>query len=186
MSVQEARQALAVTTKRGIPLIMAGVLFWMFAGISQWMVSTSMVPWVYVYGVGVVFPLGILLASLMKIDIFAKGNPLGSLLGFVGSTQILFVPVIILFLLNESEWVPFVFGILTGAHFLPYAWAYNSKSYLFLSIGTVIVSSFIGLIWPEGTATLLPFALVIIYFMAFLGLWVEGKKDFPFRNNIAG
>ena len=77
MSVQEARQALAVTTKRGIPLIMAGVLFWMFAGISQWIFSDSMVPWVYVYGVGVVFPLGIFLASLMKIDIFAKDNPLG-------------------------------------------------------------------------------------------------------------
>jgi hypothetical protein len=32
-SVREAKKTLAVSTKRGLPLIMGGILFWIIAGV---------------------------------------------------------------------------------------------------------------------------------------------------------
>jgi hypothetical protein len=131
--------------------------------------------WVYIFGVGLVFPLGVFIAMLMKIDIFAKGNPLGSLAATIGGMQILFAPIIITLYFYEPSWIPFVLGVLNGAHFLPYVWVYNSKSYLLLSITTVVFATFVGLVFLKFTFMVTPFCIAAIYLVSAFGLKKENQ-----------
>ena len=77
MNVSEAKKDLAIKTKRGLPIILAGVLFWIVMSIAGFVLSEKQVVWVYLIGMGCVFPFGLMIAAILKIDMFAKGNPLG-------------------------------------------------------------------------------------------------------------
>ena len=45
--------------------------------IAGFVLSEKQVVWVYLIGMGCVFPFGLMIAAILKIDMFAKGNPLG-------------------------------------------------------------------------------------------------------------
>lgn len=78
MNISEAKRDLAQKTKKGFPVIIAGLLFWIVASVTGVLLSEKQVVWVYLIGMGCVFPLGLMIAALLKIDMFAKGNPLGT------------------------------------------------------------------------------------------------------------
>src|SRR5690606_27957980 len=103
---------LASSSKRGLPMILTGVLFWLIAGLAAFLDHTITV-WVYLYGIGLIFPIGLLTAKLMKVDMLAKDNPLAVLSGVVGGMQILFAPVVILVLFQTPDYIPFTVGVLT-------------------------------------------------------------------------
>lgn len=176
-SIKEIKRDLMRTTKRGIPLILAGLLFWGVVGLLGIILPERVTVWGYIFGIGAVFPIGILISTILKIDIFAKGNPLGVLAGIVGGTQILFAPIIIMLLFKSPAWIPFTLGVLNGAHFLPYAWIYNSKTYLFHSVATTIVASIIGSIFLADTFIITPFCIAGMFVICIFGLLAEGKSD---------
>jgi hypothetical protein len=173
---RELSTALAASSKRGLPMIITGCLFWLTAGLAGFL-DHAITVWVYLYGIGLIFPVGILIARLMNIDLFAKDNPLAVLAGVVGAMQILFAPLVILILFRLPEFIPFAVGVLTGAHFLPYAIIYRSKAYLFLSIATVAGASLIGVLARDHTFLATPFALTAVYLVTCLRLMRETAKQ---------
>ena len=146
MNVSEAKKDLAIKTKRGLPIILAGVLFWIVMSIMGFVLSEKQVVWVYLIGMGCVFPFGLMIAAILKIDMFAKGNPLGVLAGLIGGINVLNIPLVLLAYFQFPEWLPFVVAMLIGVHFIPYVWIYESKSYGLLSVGTVFVTSVCGIL----------------------------------------
>lgn len=171
---RELSTALAVSSKRGLPMIFAGMLFWLVAGLAGFL-DHAITVWVYLYGIGLIFPVGLLIAKAMKADLFAKDNPLAVLAGVAGAMQILFAPLVILILFRLPEYIPFAVGVLTGAHFLPYAVIYRSKAYLFLSIATVAGAGLIGSLALQYTFLATPFALAAVYLVTCLLLMRERK-----------
>jgi len=172
---RELSEGLAASSKRGLPMIIAGVLFWLAAGLSGFL-DRAIAVWVYLYGIGLIFPLGILLARLMNIDLFAKGNPLGGLAGAVGGMQILFAPVVLLVLFQLPDYMPFTVGVLTGAHFLPFAVIYGSRAYAFLSAATVAGAALTGFFAHAHTFLATPFTLTAVYAAACLWLVKENRR----------
>jgi hypothetical protein len=83
--------------------------------------------------------------------------------GLIGGVQLFFAPLVIMIVLHQSDWIPFAIGVLTGAHFLPYVWIYDSKVYLFQTIATVFTASFFGIVFMELSFYIVPFALSIVY-----------------------
>jgi hypothetical protein len=172
---QELSTGLASSSKRGLPMIFTGVLFWLVAGLAGFL-DHAITVWVYLYGIGVIFPVGILVAKLMKLDMLAADNPLAVLSGVVGGMQILFAPVILLILFQLPDYIPFAVGVLTGAHFLPFAVIYKSKAYIFQSIATVAGAAFTGFVFHEITFLITPFTLMAVYIITCLWLVKENKK----------
>ncbi|OJD43215.1 hypothetical protein [Bacillus sp. L27] len=146
MNVVEAKKDLAIKTKRGLPIILAGVLFWIVMSIIGFALSEKQVVWVYLIGMGCVFPFGLMIAAILKIDMFAKGNPLGVLAGLIGGINVLNIPLVLLAYFQFPEWLPFVVAMLIGVHFIPYVWIYESKSYALLSVTAVYLLTFISLL----------------------------------------
>ncbi|PFD41346.1 hypothetical protein CN285_12635 [Bacillus cereus] len=176
MNVSEAKKDLAQKTKRGFPVVLAGFLFWIIASITGVVLSEKQVVWVYLIGMGCVFPFGLMLAAILKIDMFAKGNPLGTLGGVIGAINVLNIPLVLLAYFQFPEWLPFVVAVLVGVHFLPYVWIYESKSYGLLSVGTVLVTSVCGILFAEKGFTVIPLAVTVVYLITLISLSIENKK----------
>jgi hypothetical protein len=171
---QELSADLASKSKRGLPMIFTGVIFWLAAGLAGFL-DHEITVWVYLYGIGVIFPLGLFIAKLMKLDMLAKDNPLATLAGVVGGMQILFAPVILLVLFQAPDWIPFTVGVLTGAHFLPFAVIYKSKAYLFQSAATAAGAALTGFLAHDSTFLITPFTLMAVYIVTCLWLVQESK-----------
>ncbi|RKN80486.1 DUF7010 family protein [Paenibacillus ginsengarvi] len=167
---REMSKCLSASAKRGVPMITAGCLFWLAAGIAGCILPQHITVWVYIFGIGAIFPLGLAMSKLMKADMFAQGNPLGTLAGVVGAMQMLFAPVMILILFREPEWIPFTVGVLTGAHFLPFGVIYRSKAYFFLSTATVLTAAATGYFATAQSFLATPFAVLAVY--AFVCVWL--------------
>ncbi|MFK4292801.1 hypothetical protein ABH955_000340 [Bacillus sp. RC240] len=176
MNISEAKRDLAQKTKKGFPVIIAGLLFWIVASITGVLLSERQVVWVYLIGMGCVFPFGLMIAAILKIDMFAKGNPLGTLAGVIGGINVLNIPFVLLAYFQFPEWLPFVVAMLIGVHFLPYVWIYESKSYGFLSVGTVLVTSVCGILFAGKGFIVIPMAVTVVYFITLISVSLENKK----------
>ncbi|EZP76757.1 hypothetical protein H839_09183 [Parageobacillus genomosp. 1] len=162
MNLYELKKDLSMETGLGYPVFLAGILFWLFVGISSFVVTPETLVWMYVFGIGAIMPLAILISKLLRIN-FLSSNPLSTVAGLVGGVQLFFAPLVIMIVLHQPDWVPFAIGVLAGAHFLPYVWIYDSKVYLFQTITTVFAASFFGIVFMELSFYIVPFAISIVY-----------------------
>jgi hypothetical protein len=94
----------------------------------------------------------------------------------VGGIQAFFLPVWIILYLEHYKLVPMAIGILAGSHFLPYAWMYNSKTYVFLPIAMTIASLVFGYVYMEYAFTVLPFSMMVIYLISIFFLLMEIRR----------
>ncbi|MDM5189084.1 hypothetical protein QUF99_17710 [Bacillus sp. DX4.1] len=184
MNVIDAKRDLARKTKKGIPVVLAGFVFWIIASVTGILLEEKQTVWVYLIGMGCVFPFGLMLAALLKIDMFAKGNPMGALGGVIGAINILNIPLVLLMYFQMSEWLPFTVAVLVGVHFLPYVWIYESKSYGLLSVGTIVAASICGIFFAEKGYVAIPIAITIVYLVTLVSLSVENKSVATHQNEI--
>jgi len=166
---------LAETTKRGLPMILTGIVFWLISGISGFLLE-EIVEWVYIFGIGVIFPAGLIVGKLMNIDMLASHNPLSKLAGAAGGMQILFAPLVILILNENPQWLPLAIAVLTGAHFMPFSVIFRSKAYIFLSVFTVGAGSICGYFFIDHSFRLTPFVVAFGYALTCVFLHYENRK----------
>ncbi|WP_096271953.1 DUF7010 family protein [Paucisalibacillus globulus] len=177
MNAIETKMDLMKRTKKGIAMFYVGTVFWLLMGILSFIdMHINLLGLFHLIGIGMLFPLGLLVSNLLKIDFVAKDNPLSNIAGVIGGMQILFAPILILVYIERIEWLPFVIAVLTGAHFLPFSALYNSKAFIFQSIAVVVFASVMGLIFMEHVYTILPFGLSIIYLITSILLTKENKR----------
>ncbi|GGA87117.1 DUF7010 family protein [Ornithinibacillus halotolerans] len=177
MNVNEAKLELMKQTKKGIAMFYVGTAFWFLMGLLSFIdMHINLLGLFHLIGIGMLFPLGILVSNLLKIDFIAKDNPLSNLAGILGGMQILFAPILILIYMENIEWLPFFIAVLTGAHFLPFSALYNSKAFIFQSVGVIVFASIIGFGFMNYVYTILPFGLSMIYFVTLILLNIENKK----------
>lgn len=176
MELATIKLDLAVRTVRGLPMILAGCILWFGFSVAGLLLPAG--PWqalIYLFGAGLLLPGGLAIGALMKIDLFAKGNALSNLVGYVGGLQILFIPLMIACYQLMPEVVPWFLAILVGAHFLPFVWLYQSRAYLFCSIGMVLAGSLSGWLWGANSFVVTPSLVSVVLILTALGLWREHR-----------
>lgn len=172
------KRDLARRSWRGLPNILAGVLLWATFGVLGIILpATPQRALVYLYGAGALLPLGMLIAALLRIDLFAKGNPLALLGGYLGGLQILFIPLMLGAYFTTPQLVPWYLGVLVGAHFLPFAWLYDSRAYLFGALATTAAAALTGWLLPALPFVAPPFAVAAVLLLTALLLWWEASDD---------
>ena len=175
MTLDELKDDLIRSARKGYPVFMAGALYWLAMGTLGFFLEGQTLALCYLLGVGGIFPLGLLLGRLLKADLTSK-NPLGALGGIVGGIQAFFLPLWIVVYLERPELVPFAIGLLAGSHFLPYTWIYRSRTYLFLPFAMAAASFFLGYVFDRLAFSALPFAMAVIYLAAAAGLAAESRR----------
>lgn len=176
MDFAATKRSFAQKTRLGIPFIWAGVLAWVLFGTLGTILPENIKQFVYLFGAGTQFPLGILVAKLMGIDPFDNTNPLSKLVGFAGGLQIFFAPVVIFLWKTAPQAVPWCLAVLVAAHFLPFVWLFDSNAYLFATIGMAVVGVAVALFLPALAYTASGFGVAAVLLVTVLLLYKDERK----------
>ncbi len=149
--------------QRGYPILVTGSAFFIvLAAISNALPQRTL-GLVWIFGMMVIFPTGVMLGAVLRINVMTRDNPLGTLGGLVAAVQAFFIPVFIVVYQFTPQYLPLTVGVLGGAHFLPYSWIYRSRAYIFVSIGTGLASLVIGTVMLSSAYMLVPLAIAVIF-----------------------
>ena len=162
-TLAELQDHIINVAQRGYPILVTGsAFFFLLAAIGNLLPQRTL-GLVWIFGMMVIFPSGVMLGALLRISVITRDNPLGTLGGLVAAVQAFFIPVFILLYQFTPQYLPLAVGLLGGAHFLPYSWIYRSRAYIFVSVGTGLASLAAGTMALSSTYTLVPLAIAAIF-----------------------
>ncbi|WP_438348409.1 DUF7010 family protein [Paenibacillus sp. FA6] len=176
-TLEELQKEVIFEARKGFPLLLAGVIVFFIFTFMPLIFPVETVQLIWIFGLGAIFPIGILISKILGVNLFTTGNPLGTLGGLVAGPQAFYIPVFILVYMNIPEYLPFTIGLLAGSHFLPYTWIYKSKAYLFVTLGTCLSALILGSLLVDQAFTLVPLAISMVYGVGVLLIRRELKTD---------
>jgi hypothetical protein len=166
-----------VSTQRGYPILVVGAVYFLTLAILPAFMPRRTVQLIWVLGLCIVFPGGLLLARLLGIYLISKENPLGTLGGLIAATQVFYLPVFIAVYQFKPSILPLTVGLLGGAHFLPYGWLYNSRGYFFVALATGLSTLILGGPFMSSALTLVPLAIALTYALGTLWILRENQQS---------
>lgn len=124
------RLELAVTAKNGLNFILAASLIWVAIA---WVWTLPYPPArlsFFTFFVGpAMLPLAWVLSKVLRTTWVLPHNPLQPLGLWLNVAQLLYFPFLIFIYSRQPAYFLMTYGIITGAHFFPYAWFYNTRAY---------------------------------------------------------
>ncbi|RUL50308.1 MULTISPECIES: hypothetical protein [Lysinibacillus] len=177
-TLEQLHSNISSESKKGFPILLSGSIIFLLFTFMPLLFPMSTVYLIWIFGLGAIFPFGIVLSKLFGINILSTKNPLGVLGGIIAAPQAFFIPVFIIVYMHIPEYLPFTIGLLGGSHFLPYMWIYKSKAYLFVTLGTCLSSLIIGGFFVDMAFTLVPLAICLVYAMGVFLILKELKSEF--------
>jgi len=145
-TLDKLKMELSLEAKNGIDFIISAALIWMVITFISTMSSPDYSKSVYVFMIGgALLPLAWLMSKILKTKWKLKENPLQPLGLWLNFAQLFYFPFLILMLIKSPEYFIMTYAIITGAHFFPYAWFYNEKSYAVMAGVISFGSLYIGL-----------------------------------------
>jgi hypothetical protein len=111
-SLDQLKVEIIATSKRGYPILVAGALFFLVLALLPAIMPLRTVQLIWVLGLIVIFPVGILLGQLLGIEVITRNNPLGTLGGLIAGTQAFYLPVFIAVYQFQPDLLPLTIGVL--------------------------------------------------------------------------
>ena len=176
-TLDQLKQEHIASTQRGYPILVAGAVYFLVLALLRALVPVRTVQLIWVLGLCVIFPAGVLLGRTLGIDVISRGNPLGTLGGLIAATQVFYLPVFIAVYQFQPSLLPLTIGLLGGAHFLPYGWLYNSRGYLFVAVATGLSALILGGPFMASSLTSVPLAIALTYALGTLWILRENRKQ---------
>lgn len=172
--LNELKIEYAVKQKKGLPFIMASAVLWtimLIAFLTDLDIAIKNI--IAMCCSALLMPVGMLFGKIIKVNIFSKENPLGSLSIVAALNQLLYLPIVLWAMYAVPDKMIMVYAIVVGAHFLTYYWIYFSPTYFYASIIIPIVSFIFGLYFSQVIVCL---AFVIFDILICLLLCLENKQ----------
>lgn len=108
-------------------------------------------------------PFAFLISKPIGVDFQNKGNPLSTLGLLFALNQMLYILIAMWVYAAVPDKMLMVYGMIFGAHLLPYGWLYQSKVYFIFSIAIPIIVLLIGLYCPTATIAAFMLATEIVF-----------------------
>ena len=162
--------------KNGLPFMMASVCIWsMVLGAQLLSGSIRQANMLTFMASAFLMPLAFLFSLMLKANIFKKTkNPVNKL-GFICTmNQMLYLPIAMWACTVSPKAMLMIYAIIFGAHLLPFAWVYDCKAYMVISIIETIGVFFIALIFGNVPAVAFMIAMQIIICIC---LFVKVRKE---------
>ncbi|SEJ75436.1 hypothetical protein SAMN04488127_2707 [Bhargavaea ginsengi] len=183
MDLQSLKQDLALRNKNGLPFLLSGIVVWTLITAAFLLPIELRLQNIALLALtGLLFPVAIGLAGLLKADWKSEDNPLGSLGLVCNLAQFAYFPLVFWALGSRPEAMVFVFAVIAGAHFLPYGWLYDTKAYYIMAPVMAIVSTLVG--WAAAPDSLWTVPLAFLILLAALNVWL--LADYKKKSGIAG
>ena len=146
MNLDELRNDCAKKQKKGLHIIMASVIIWIFVLCVHLTSLPMLTKNLFTFCcTAPLLPISYSISKPLKIDFQNKDNPLTTLGLLFSVNQILYLLIAMWIYPTIPDKMLMVIAMIFGAHLMPYSWLYKSKSYFVLSIIIPIVALVIGL-----------------------------------------
>ncbi len=147
-TIDHYKLELAVKAKNGVNFIAAASVVWTLITIVWTLSFKTYDKCVLTFIVGgVMLPLAFVFSKIFRTQWTVDGNPLQSLGLWLNFAQLFYFPILIFVLLRSPDDFIFVYVVITGAHFFPYAWYYDTKVYAIMagviSVGGMFLALYI-------------------------------------------
>lgn len=124
------RLELSVKARNGVHFLAAATVVWLLiAGIWALPYSPTLKGLITFCAGTLVLPLAYLLGRLLGAAWTVAGNPLQPLALWLNFAQLFYFPVLIFMYMRAPQHFVMTYGIITGAHFFPFAWLYLTRAY---------------------------------------------------------
>jgi hypothetical protein len=138
------RLELAVTAKNGLNFILAASFIWAaIAFVWTLPYPPARLGFITFFVGPALLPLAWVLSKVLRTTWFLPHNPLQPLGLWLNFAQLFYFPFLIFIYSKYPAYFVMTYGIITGAHFLPYAWFYNTKAYAVMagviSVGCLVI-----------------------------------------------
>ena len=135
-SLNELRREAEITQMKGAPFMMASVILWTMITIIRILpLSLYMMNLLTFCCPVFLVPLTLLFSKVIGADSFKKSdNPVNKLGILCTCNQVLYLLIVMWAFSKNPEVMMMLYGMVFGAHLMPFAWVYESKTYLVMSI----------------------------------------------------
>lgn len=166
-----------VSAKRGYPILVSAAAFFAVMAVMEAYLPQRTLGLAWIFGMMVIFPLGVLLGLVLGARVLTTDNPLGNLGGLVAGAQAFFIPVFIVVYQFVPQYLPLAVGLLGGAHFLPYAWIYRSRAYVFVTLGICLSALVCGTALVSIAYTVVPMGMASVFAIAAAWIVLENRAE---------
>lgn len=179
MNLDELRKDLSIKGKNGVAFLLAGVVIWLAITaihMQSFTIETKNI--LLLIMTGLLFPLAVSISTLIKADWKMDHNPLSKLGLIFNFAQFIYFPLVFWAFIANPEYMLFIFAVITGAHFFPYGWFYQSKAYYVMAPVSSIVITVISLAVNSTLIWVIPLSMVVLLVIQVIWLYVDyrGKR----------
>lgn len=161
-----------------IAMPIAGVIMWSIVGVGGLFLPPSLEVWLLFICTGFIAFLGMFISKFTGENFLDKSKPKNTFdtLFFLAMGEALLVYAIAIpFFLVDYTSLPLTVGILTGLMWLPFSWIVQHWVGLFHGIGRTVTVLALWYLFPDLRFVVIPFAIVIIYFIT-IAILLNRKK----------
>jgi hypothetical protein len=179
------RLELSVKAKNGIDFIVAASILWSVITIIWMQPNTPSRNALFTFIVGgAMLPLALTFSKVFKTTWTIKTNPLQPLGLWLNFAQLFYFPFLIFIYIKQPQYFIMTYGIITGAHFFPYAWFYNVKAYAVMAGVIAFGCMFIGLNVTDQNLYLIPLFIAVSLIMLSIIISISYRKNTAIFNNL--
>ncbi len=181
--LDQLRLDLTIKAKNGLNFIGAATLVWLLItfiwtlpyGVGQKSLLTF-------YAGGLMLPLAWLFSKVLGTSWNIPDNPLQPLGLWLNFAQLGYFPILFFVYARHPEYFIMVYVIITGAHFLPYAWFYNTRSFAIMAILISVGAAWLGIVLPVQRLYLIPLFMSVSLLV--LAVWLTA--DYQTKKKLSG
>ena len=180
---RELKREAMILQKKGLPFMLASVVIWTAVTIVRTLPVDIMTKNLYTfYCPGLMIPCVLIFSLIIGARPFSKRKNPFNKLGLLNTlNQMLYLLIVMWAFSQKPEAMLMLFAMVFGAHLLPFAWLYESKTYLVTSIVTTLGSMIISIFAPELYVGIF---MIVCQIVMCISLLIECKKlD---RENVRG
>lgn len=170
LDYQKLRDEIVLKNKNGINFILAASICWALISIIWLLPYNNQTKALYTFFATMpLLPLAFIFSRIFKTSWNIENNPLNSLGLWLNFAQLFYFPFVFFFFGYDPGKMAMALAIITGAHFFPYGWFYQTKSYAAMA-GLISLSSLI-----IGTRNVKNPAfwvcICMVFFLVILSVW---------------
>ncbi len=175
-ALNQLRLELSVKAKNGLDFIVAAFVIWAVIAVVWTLPNSAARNGFITFFVGaLLLPLARLLSGPLRTTWTLPHNPLQPLGLWLNFAQLFYFPLLMFIYGSYPQHFIMAYGIITGAHFFPYAWFYRSPPFAIMA-GVISVGCLgLGLRLPATQLYLLP-AFVAAALAVLAGLLVRSYR----------
>jgi hypothetical protein len=148
---------LSVKAKNGLDFILAASIVWAAIAFVWTLPNPPALNGFITFFVGAaVLPLAWVFSKLLGTTWTIVHNPLQPLGLWLNFAQLFYFPILLLMYSKHPAQFIMTYGIITGAHFFPYAWFYKAKPYAVMAGVIAVGCLLLGLLTSEANLYLIP------------------------------